>query len=292
MFTHFLVVAILILQVRTLCYFPDGQTIASDNFPCLASGNSTCCEHGYACLSNKLCEFTSFVPLAPYEAHQQYVRGSCTDPSFNDPNCPTFCVDTSSGDTLSGVVGLKKCPGTTFDEYECIDRNTSVIQSHESCLQEYVIAFSGVPSTLTVIGITSTKSSSFITSWITQISSPVSEQTSSTVSGTNQSSQSVTTSSSSTPSSRTSDARPHSIALGAGIGVPLGLLALALGVLMGWKFSRSYRRNTSFSAPQQIPLQAVGYHIEGSKVMSELATNEIAELPVQTEDRPELYGRE
>jgi hypothetical protein len=105
------------------CYFPDGKTVAAQDTPCM-EGNSTCCGQGFACLSNNICMLTSYVSGAG-SGQSSYVRGSCTDPTWNDPNCPQFCITPSHDDNDAGGQGLKKCDGTNLDMYYCVDNNTA-----------------------------------------------------------------------------------------------------------------------------------------------------------------------
>jgi hypothetical protein len=89
-----------------ICYFPDGITVANNDVPCQDTDESVCCGPGYACLSNKICQWTKAVvgdkPPTPY------FRGSCTDPTFRSENCPLFCL--GSGETPNGGIGMSQCP--------------------------------------------------------------------------------------------------------------------------------------------------------------------------------------
>jgi hypothetical protein len=106
------------------CYFPDGTTAPAQDSPCGTSGNSTCCGQGFACLSNNICMLTAYVNGAG-SGQSTYVRGSCTDPTWTDPNCPNFCVNVEHGDNPHGGMGLSRCDGTTKDMYFCNDNNTA-----------------------------------------------------------------------------------------------------------------------------------------------------------------------
>ncbi|KAL2158289.1 hypothetical protein VTH06DRAFT_4610 [Thermothelomyces fergusii] len=67
------------------CYYPGGKEATGD-FPCDADAeHSPCCAGtplGLACLANKLC-------LSPAG---RFARGSCTDPTWESPECPKFCT--------------------------------------------------------------------------------------------------------------------------------------------------------------------------------------------------------
>jgi hypothetical protein len=56
-----------------------------------------------------------------------YVRGSCTDPTWSDPNCPSFCVSPAHQDAADGGMGIKKCDNTDKDRYYCNDNNTAKV---------------------------------------------------------------------------------------------------------------------------------------------------------------------
>jgi hypothetical protein len=120
------------------CFFPDGKTVAPQDTPCM-EGNSTCCGQGFACLSNNICMLTSYVSGAG-SGQSPYVRGSCTDPTWNDPNCPQFCITPSHDDNNSGGQGLAKCDGTTMDMYYCVDNNTANVDCGSA---QSVVVFQG-----------------------------------------------------------------------------------------------------------------------------------------------------
>jgi hypothetical protein len=71
------------------CYYPGGKE-ATDDLPCDPDAEvSVCCAGsvvlGFVCLSNKLC-------VSP---KGRIARGSCTDPTWQSPDCPKFCLSTS-----------------------------------------------------------------------------------------------------------------------------------------------------------------------------------------------------
>lgn len=71
------------LVVSQLCYDPSGGSL--DNFGICnnASSASVCCPVSNECMSNGLC-------LNPLSGN--FNRGGCTDNSFKDPVCPSFCT--------------------------------------------------------------------------------------------------------------------------------------------------------------------------------------------------------
>ena len=70
------------------CYFPDGS-IATNDTPCnsAATSNSVsaCCGHSDICLDNALC-------LMQHD-DLGIVRGSCTDETWQSPECAQYCPD-------------------------------------------------------------------------------------------------------------------------------------------------------------------------------------------------------
>ena len=69
----------------TSCWYPDSVTIAPDT-PCITNGSaSACCNPNAFCLENGLCYEDGVV-----------TRSSCTDKSWTDPACPSFCAQGKS----------------------------------------------------------------------------------------------------------------------------------------------------------------------------------------------------
>lgn len=70
------------------CYYPSG--IISPGKPCHPNAkNSVCCGPGFECLDNGLCQTSPLIDT-PYKF--TLYRSACTDPTFQDPACPHFCV--------------------------------------------------------------------------------------------------------------------------------------------------------------------------------------------------------
>jgi hypothetical protein len=124
-----LVVSLLSFTTAT-CYFPDG-TIPRQDTPCRSSGFATCCGAGYACLTNNLCQLTGFV-ANPIDGQSEYVRGSCTDKTWNSEFCPNVCITPSNNDNWSGGMGVNKCVGDK-DRYWCINNQTEPLSTSEIC---------------------------------------------------------------------------------------------------------------------------------------------------------------
>jgi hypothetical protein len=113
-------------QVSAICYYPDG-TASNFDEPCYdGEGHSVCCGFGFACLSNRICMATQIVPH--FNETAMYVRGSCTDETWRDRNCPSFCVDGDAPcwDSLSSGEGMGLCPGT-LNTYYCLNYNQQAV---------------------------------------------------------------------------------------------------------------------------------------------------------------------
>ncbi|KAG2421490.1 hypothetical protein HFD88_005465 [Aspergillus terreus] len=92
---HLAFFAFLLLQVvipisAQLCYNPNGSI--SNDRPCNSSADvSVCCEDGFVCTENKLCQ-----PMGWYDGSDgnplQLIRGTCTDKTWKSGNCPGHCI--------------------------------------------------------------------------------------------------------------------------------------------------------------------------------------------------------
>lgn len=69
---------------RKQCFYPSGDLMGNDT-PCFPNEEvSPCCGLSATCLANGLC----------YGARTGgYVRGTCTDPKWDSPNCPQYCTE-------------------------------------------------------------------------------------------------------------------------------------------------------------------------------------------------------
>ncbi|KAF2405373.1 hypothetical protein EJ06DRAFT_518359 [Trichodelitschia bisporula] len=192
------------------CWAPDGKTVPALDVPCNNDGNSTCCGQGWACLSNNICMWT---PSVQDKVTNHYGRGSCTDPTWTDPNCPKFCVSLSAGDNIPGAEAMARCPHVDNTFY-CLNDN----QANVNCeRQDGVLTFPGTFSIVTVIG-ASTMSPSSNTNTSDPTSFRVSPNPTTTLS-------SPSAASTSTPDPKIEVLRSRTIGLA--VGIPLGFLALA-----------------------------------------------------------------
>jgi hypothetical protein len=75
-----------VLCLERQCYYPVG--LNSTDTPCTDDPVSFCCPTGWACLGNRVCEYTPWSNTAYY---LPFFRGSCTDPTWTSSACPLFC---------------------------------------------------------------------------------------------------------------------------------------------------------------------------------------------------------
>ncbi|KIH92408.1 hypothetical protein SPBR_03003 [Sporothrix brasiliensis 5110] len=68
---------------KRTCYFPDGS-VSSGDFPCADTGTTHCCNAGSACLSTGYC-------MSAEKSPYLISRGSCTDNAWG-PGCPAKCA--------------------------------------------------------------------------------------------------------------------------------------------------------------------------------------------------------
>jgi hypothetical protein len=86
------------------CYFPNGQQAIHDT-ACTAN-SSICCQRGATCLGNGLC----FDPFG--SAVGGYIRGSCTDRSWQSSNCPQYCT---YGECSAASRNSESTPNLSYD---------------------------------------------------------------------------------------------------------------------------------------------------------------------------------
>lgn len=111
------------------CYFPDG-TLATGHTPCGSAKNSTCCDTGYACLSNHLCQYTKDAPGSKARKYQ-FLRESCTDQTHTSPECPRFCNVIPGAKGLR-TMGVEKCENEE-DRFWCSDNVNKQLEDSVKC---------------------------------------------------------------------------------------------------------------------------------------------------------------
>ena len=259
-----------------ICYYPDGDHVAPQDVPCNGgSSESVCCGPGYACLSNRICKRNN--ETLDNLSSQTYVRGSCTDRKWLSAECPSFCTANQDGGE-----GMEKCADSNVDSYCCLQGEQCTSKCDNGSV---VIRFQGEPSVVTTIGVTATASQVLSTGE----SSIVASQT--------------TAESRATESSAVRETSSHSstgLKIGAGVGVPLGVLALVLAAYVIWKKMRKSKPTRllpdsdhaslgkSRDEGQYKATQSPAYQME-PLVRHELEwDNDARELPVEADTRHEV----
>lgn len=132
----------LLFNVESKCYFPDGSEVLHHVACRSGDGFSACCEQGFACLSNGLCNVTEHVPDLEHRGLAQHNRESCTDPTWESTDCPLFCLN-SDLDPLNHGAAVHKCE-MDVDRYWCINKKTLGMKESDRCLdREVYFQFAG-----------------------------------------------------------------------------------------------------------------------------------------------------
>ena len=95
-------------SLEALCYDYDGTIVANDTACKPFNAQSFCCGRLFACLDNGMCtsQYTYNLFGSPPD-YPAWVRGSCTDPSWESSECPRFCIGkTPSGGTCKCLHGI------------------------------------------------------------------------------------------------------------------------------------------------------------------------------------------
>lgn len=91
------------------CYNPDHSVNTVDK-PCNGAqeGDSVLCSPGWACLNDKVCQWTPEAGAEPKTT--DFLRGSCTAQSWKSDACPQFCdeYDNTTGRNPYGNGSLKE----------------------------------------------------------------------------------------------------------------------------------------------------------------------------------------
>ena len=74
------------------CYFPGGD-LAADDRPCdQFAFTSLCCPFGWTCFSSKICIITNPDTATEDLPIGTSIRGTCTNPDWNNDVCGDFCL--------------------------------------------------------------------------------------------------------------------------------------------------------------------------------------------------------
>lgn len=81
---------------KAQCYYPGGAW-AKDQFPCDKYAYTTlCCPTGWTCFSNNLCIATDPSVVSSDLPLGTAIRGTCTNPQWNNTVCGDFCLSKPS----------------------------------------------------------------------------------------------------------------------------------------------------------------------------------------------------
>ncbi|RAH51179.1 uncharacterized protein BO95DRAFT_492375 [Aspergillus brunneoviolaceus CBS 621.78] len=202
-----------------VCYYPSGA-IADDNVPCSSDEYTSCCGSTDLCLSNGLCLSVT---------HQPYVlsRGACTDPQWAT-GCSQYCQDNNPTGGCS-IINLKYYNGVST--YCC---GTPVANNESSVVCPDNASSFEVPTGHAMVGYAMLANVSTLDATTTTTTSRSSNETSTLASST---------------ASCTKGASCHDAAIGAGVGVPLGVIALASIVWALFERRRATAGRAGLSAP-------------------------------------------
>ncbi|KAL2130337.1 hypothetical protein VTI74DRAFT_6588 [Chaetomium olivicolor] len=234
------------------CFFPNGQQAAND-FPCDPNAaDSPCCggSVGGVCLTNKLCR----------SPDGNTIRGSCTDKSWNSPECPQYCLGANTGGT-----DLISCANVTnTDTSFCCDHHRPF------CCDEGVARFDVFPSKPEVLARWDAKVTQYVA--VQRTSSSASSQASTTgiaSSVSTTSGPSATSTPTSGASAQSQSASPTlSTAAKAGIGAGAGVLAIALAAI-GFLLYKLHKRKAQLVEMEKAHAShgpAPTYGADGNKI--------------------------
>ncbi|OOF99039.1 hypothetical protein ASPCADRAFT_127613 [Aspergillus carbonarius ITEM 5010] len=240
--TTLLLTLLISLTTARTCYHPD-KSIAASNVPCTSDSTSFCCDSGAICMTNGYCIGVGSQPYLLF-------RGACTDQDWGD-DCPSHCANKNptGGAPIIGIGSdssgnAQYCCGFQVKNNgssECVDGDTAfTLDDGEMILGRAALE-----------NVTSTSSSSS-TSTRTMSTATVVETTCSA--------------SNNEPHCGTSNAT----AVGAGVGVPLGVLAVSAVVWALWE--RGRRRAAVVAAVATSASGCGGYLTEHQKGVGVMQT--------------------
>ncbi|OJJ45989.1 hypothetical protein ASPZODRAFT_142626 [Penicilliopsis zonata CBS 506.65] len=209
------------------CYYPDGS-VADNDVPCTDNENTWCCGKGTICMTNLYC-----VNISP-----PYVlsAGSCTDVSWDQDTCAPECEEYANGDKRSAGVSIIELSANNsasprIYEYCCggiTSNGSEAVCSYGSSFQ--IDTGTIIAGRAALVNYTDTSNTTSSSATATASVCPTIEK-----------SPSATITASACPTTeKTLSGRSGNVAIGAGVGVPLGVIAVAS---LAWAFwERGQRR--------------------------------------------------
>ncbi|KAK2797824.1 hypothetical protein FQN50_009068 [Emmonsiellopsis sp. PD_5] len=231
----------------TICYTPDGSI--SNDMPCNPAAEvSVCCEDTFVCTENKLCQ-----PMDWYNGTDgdplQLIRGTCTDKTWESPECPGRCIAESPG----GGEWVMRC-GSGSEEYCCSDASCCKNGGKRYNLGNSsmsAIAGQQVLTTTQSSRPTSTSTSMSITTSTLTDPTPTALETDGTSPGASTNSHSKT------------------IAIGVGVGAGCGVVILGCLLFLFWRKRKRGRDAAAQAARVADPTAHGSYMASQSGMMSE-----------------------
>ncbi|KAH8692201.1 hypothetical protein BGW36DRAFT_464744 [Talaromyces proteolyticus] len=237
--TNFIALSSTSLADNRACYYPD-QSQALTDVPCGNGTEVACCGSGDICLSTGFCLSIEQQPYA-------LSRKSCTDKNWG-VNCPNYCLQESSYN-LTWVSVVLYSFLENVSQYCC----NNIVDSGGSA-----VCLNNLP--------TFTMPNAEIVPDTNLLAGYAKDNSSSTATNNTESSCNATISASSMPpqnssaaADRNSNSSDHGVAIGAGVGIPLGLIALAS---IGWALRERRRFHAAVVGAR--PQSTQGYKMADS----------------------------
>ncbi|KAG4420898.1 hypothetical protein IFR04_005982 [Cadophora malorum] len=223
-------------QASTQCYVIDGAAADNSGYRCdnSTTGNSACCAAGATCYSNGLCKQDNGPTV-------DYLRVGCTDQTWENPACLNQCAAFANGSTA----GVRFCNGdiTETTSYCCDDGSQGIGSFHCCDSPTSIFRISPAATILAQMPL-----------------SQLATTTSSSSSRTSTSSATTTTGApaTSTPASSSGGGSSNGAAIGAGVGVPVAVIALGFIGFFFWRHRRNKKRSQTFELQINEPGSAYG----------------------------------
>jgi hypothetical protein len=278
-----------------LCYYPDGGTAKGDYACNLTAEHSFCCAVGYNCLDNKICVAVG---------NSNWNRGSCTDKTWNSPECPQFCTNFLPNKG-SVVIDCGEDVGVCCDDTFLLpEENRLHCCSANLTEQNPVTMLPGERTPFTLISKGASTQTRILSSSSTSATSATSSSTTSESSSTTATTTTSTSSTSSPSATPAASFSSSNLPTGAYVGIAIGIAA-AIGLLGAaiFFFRKRQRSNRQQTQSPMMPLVSPPWNTNnnsphfphGDKEQGnayEYRTSEVAQLHELTaeNERPELRG--
>lgn len=262
------------------CFYPNGAHADHDYACNLTSEVSFCCGINDVCLENKICVGNGY----DGSTAMPWNRGSCTDPTWQSPDCPKFCYTDDPANKPSGGSWIVQCkPNEAPNDVCCYD--TTASEPLQCCTNTTATTFTlqGEPSAMRAIE----SDAATLTRSLVSSDTAVAKGTSTTTS---------TSATESTPTATSNVAQPSRLSTGSYAGIAVGAVAgLALFCAAALLFYRRQQRNKPGDSlmpdkalysdqiqPQYLPVQEKDTDKHETVAVSELETRrQTAELSAE-----------